>query len=133
MANDGQCELWPMRPGKDWRSRNIPFPPAPPGSRQINMPNPLSRINNPADSFSDRILGALPFFYVFANTTLLNRTINNGAEIATQSRFEAQATLPVINRTKVTWLPVVKTDFSMLRACICGCSNRVRRRGDRRL
>jgi long-chain acyl-CoA synthetase len=103
-------------------------------ARQINMLDPHSRINNPVDNVPDRILGVLPFFHVFANATVLNRTINNGGEIVMLPRFEAKAALAAVSRTKVTSLPGVptmyqalldcpeieETDFTSLRACISG-------------
>lgn len=103
-------------------------------ARQINMIDPHSRTNNPEKPLDDRILGVLPFFHVFANATVLNRTVANGGEIVMLPRFEAKAALAAINRTKVTSLPGVptmyqalldcadleKTDFTSLRACISG-------------
>jgi long-chain acyl-CoA synthetase len=103
-------------------------------ARQINMIDPHSRVNNPDGPADDRILGVLPFFHVFANATVLNRTISNGGEIVMLPRFEAKAALAAVNRTKVTALPGVptmyqalldcpdidRTDFSSLRACISG-------------
>jgi long-chain acyl-CoA synthetase len=82
----------------------------------------------------DRILGALPFFHVFANTCVLNRTVLMGGEIVMLPRFEAKAALAAVTRTKVTAMPGVptmyqalldhpdigKTDFSSLRVCISG-------------
>jgi long-chain acyl-CoA synthetase len=103
-------------------------------ARQINLIDPESRVNNLGAEIKDRILGVLPFFHVFANATVLNRTVNNGGEIVMLPRFEAKAALAAINRTKVTAMPGVptmyqalldcpdigKTDFSSLRACISG-------------
>ncbi len=103
-------------------------------ARQINMLDPHSRSNRPDQPLDDRILGVLPFFHVFANATVLNRTVANGGEIVMLPRFEAKAALAAINRTKVTSLPGVptmyqalldcpdisKTDFTSLRACISG-------------
>ena len=103
-------------------------------ARQINCIDPESRFNNPEAPLDDRILGVLPFFHVFANATVLNRTICNGGEIVMLPRFEAKAALAAINRTHVTSLPgvptmyqalldcpdIAKTDFSSLRACISG-------------
>ena len=103
-------------------------------ARQINLLDPHSRANNPIAPEPDRILGVLPFFHVFANATVLNRTIDNGGEIVMLPRFEAKAALQAITRTKVTSLPGVptmyqalldnaelaKTDFGSLRACISG-------------
>jgi long-chain acyl-CoA synthetase len=103
-------------------------------ARQINTLDPESRVNTPDAPMDDRILGVLPFFHVFANATVLNRTICNGGEIVMLPRFEAKAALAAINRTNVTSLPgvptmyqalldcpdIAKTDFSSLRACISG-------------
>lgn len=83
---------------------------------------------------ADRILGVLPFFHVFANTAVLNRSVHNGAQIVMLPRFEAGAALAAVNRTRVTAMPGVptmyqalldhpaigKTDWSSLRVCISG-------------
>ncbi len=103
-------------------------------ARQINCIDPESYFNKPDRPSDDRILGVLPFFHVFANATVLNRTISNGGEIVMLPRFEAVAALAAVNRTKVTALPGVptmyqalldcpdigNTDFTSLRACISG-------------
>ena len=103
-------------------------------ARQINLIDPHSRMNRPDDHATDRILGVLPFFHVFANATVLNRTVDNGGEIVMLPRFEATAALKAINRTQVTAIPGVptmyqalldnaalaSTNFSALRACISG-------------
>ena len=103
-------------------------------ARQINCIDPESRFNKPDAPMADRILGVLPFFHVFANATVLNRTICNGGEIVMLPRFEAKAALAAVNRTKVTSLPgvptmyqalldcpdIAKTNFTSLRACISG-------------
>ncbi len=82
----------------------------------------------------DRILGVLPFFHVFANTCVLNRTVSNGGEIVMLPRFDAAQALAAITRTRVTAMPGVptmyqalldhpdnaKTDWSSLRICISG-------------
>jgi long-chain acyl-CoA synthetase len=103
-------------------------------ARQINMLDPESRLHRPDAPSVDRILGVLPFFHVFANATVLNRTIFNGGEIVMLPRFEAKAALAAVTRTKVTALPgvptmyqalldcpdIAQTDFTSLRACISG-------------
>jgi long-chain acyl-CoA synthetase len=103
-------------------------------ARQINCIDPESYFNKPDRPSDDRILGVLPFFHVFANATVLNRTVCNGGEIVMLPRFEAVAALAAVNRTKVTALPGVptmyqalldcpdigNTDFTSLRACISG-------------
>ncbi|WP_432769326.1 MAG: long-chain fatty acid--CoA ligase [Sphingopyxis sp.] len=89
---------------------------------------------DPDHNAEDRILGVLPFFHVFANTCVLNRTILNGGMIAMLPRFDAKQALQAITRTRATALPGVptmyqalldhpdlaKTDFSSLRICISG-------------
>jgi long-chain acyl-CoA synthetase len=103
-------------------------------ARQINAIDPESRANRPDTPREDRILGVLPFFHVFANATVLNRTVNNGGEIVMLPRFDAKQALAAINRTKVTAMPGVptmyqalldcpdidQTDFTSLRVCISG-------------
>lgn len=82
----------------------------------------------------DRVLGVLPFFHVFANTCVLNRTVVTGGEIVILPRFDAGQALAAIGRTKPRALPGVPTmfqalldhpdtpgtDFSSLRFCISG-------------
>jgi long-chain acyl-CoA synthetase len=82
----------------------------------------------------DRIIGVLPFFHVFANTAVLNRTIYHGGEIVMLPRFDAKQTLAAIRRTRATSMPGVptmyqalldhedmaQTDFSSLRVCVSG-------------
>jgi long-chain acyl-CoA synthetase len=82
----------------------------------------------------DRIVGVLPFFHVFANTCVLNRTVLAGGMIAMLPRFDAKVTLATIARIKATALPGVptmyqalldhpnmgSTSFQSLRVCISG-------------
>ncbi|MFN4357671.1 AMP-binding protein [Sphingopyxis alaskensis] len=96
-------------------------------ARQVNAIDPDTQAE-------DRILGVLPFFHVFANTCVLNRTVLNGGSITMLPRFDAKQALAAIGRTKTTALPGVptmyqalldhpdlaRTDFSSLRVCISG-------------
>jgi long-chain acyl-CoA synthetase len=89
---------------------------------------------DPQNDAEDRIVGVLPFFHVFANTCVLNRTVETGGMIAMLPRFDAKSTLQTIARIKATALPGVptmyqalldhpataQTDFSSLRVCISG-------------
>ncbi len=82
----------------------------------------------------DVILGVLPFFHVFANATVLNRTVLTGGSIAMLPRFRAGQTLKTLQRVRATSMPGVptmyqalldnpairRTDFSSLRNCISG-------------
>lgn len=96
-------------------------------ARQVNLMDPHR--GDP-----DRILGVLPFFHVFANTAVLNRTVANGGEIVMLPRFDARQALAAIARARCTSLPGVptmfqalldcpdlpRTDLSSLRVCISG-------------
>ena len=89
---------------------------------------------DPHPEAPDRILAVLPFFHVFANTCVLNRTVLNGGEMVMLPRFDAAQVLAALQRTKATSLPGVPTmyqalldhpatpniDFSSLRLCISG-------------
>lgn len=89
---------------------------------------------DPDRDMPERIIGVLPFFHVFANTTVLNRTIYRGGEIVMLPRFDARQTLAAIRRTRATSMPgvptmyqalldhedVARTDFSSLRVCVSG-------------
>jgi len=82
----------------------------------------------------DVMVGVLPFFHVFANATVLNRTVLDGGCIAMLPRFDAGQCLKLIERVQATSMPgvptmyqalldhpaIAKTDFSSLRACISG-------------
>lgn len=83
---------------------------------------------------TDRILAVLPFFHVFANTCVLNRTVVTGGEIVMLPRFDAAQALATVGRTRCTSLPGVptmyralldhpklaKSDLSSLEICISG-------------
>ena len=89
---------------------------------------------DPDRELPDRLLGVLPFFHVFANTAVLNRTILRGGEIVMLPRFDAKAALAAIRRRRVTAIPGVptmygaladhadapRTDWSSVRICIAG-------------
>jgi len=83
---------------------------------------------------TDRMIGVLPLFHIFANACVLNRTVLNGGEIVMLPRFDAGQVLAAIHRTRATSLPGVPTmyqalldhprlarsDLSSLRLCISG-------------
>ena len=64
---------------------------------------------DPHRDATDRILGVLPLFHVFANTCVMNRTIVTGGEMVLLPRFEAGQALAAIARTRPTALPGVPT------------------------
>ena len=69
---------------------------------------------DPRAGQADRIVGVLPFFHVFANTCVLNRTVLAGGMIAMLPRFDAKMTLATIQRIKATALPGVPTMYQAL-------------------
>jgi long-chain acyl-CoA synthetase len=89
---------------------------------------------DPRPEAEDRIMAVLPFFHVFANTCVLNRTVAHGGEMVLLPRFDAAQTLAAIERTRATSFPGVPTmyqalldhpriqraDLSSLRICISG-------------
>ncbi len=89
---------------------------------------------DPDKGARDVIVGVLPFFHVFANACVLNRTVLNGGMIAMLPRFDASQCLATLARVQATAMPGVptmyqalldnpamaRTDFSSLRVCISG-------------
>lgn len=96
-------------------------------ARQINSIDPYM-------DEDDRLMGVLPFFHVFANSAVLNRTVQRGGEIIMLPRFDAKQTLKAITRNQITAMPGVptmyqalldhpdidKTNFSSLKICVSG-------------
>ena len=96
-------------------------------ARQVNALDPQA-------GKRDVIVGVLPLFHVFANVSVLNRTVINGGCIAMLPRFDAGQALKTLERVRATAFPGVptmyqalldhpraaKTDFSSLRVCISG-------------
>jgi len=140
LANDGACPLPSIDPEKDLallqytggttgrpKGAMLTHQNLTANARQVNM-------IDPGRDKPDRILGALPFFHVFANTAVLNRTVHNRGEIVMLPRFDARQVLKAIRRTRATSLPGVPTmfqaildcpdlpnaDLSSLRVCISG-------------
>lgn len=89
---------------------------------------------DPRQHQRDVIVGVLPFFHVFANACVLNRTVLNGGCIAMLPRFDAGQCLKTLERVRATAMPGVptmyqalldhprlsRTDFSSLRICVSG-------------
>jgi long-chain acyl-CoA synthetase len=82
----------------------------------------------------ERVLAALPFFHVFAMTTVMNFGMRQGAEIVMMPRFVLNDAMKLIDRTKPTVMPAVPTmfvamlghprlasfDLSSLKYCVSG-------------
>lgn len=60
---------------------------------------------------AERVLGALPFFHVFAMTAVMNFSIAIGAEIVIMPRFVLADAMALITKTKPTFMPGVPTMF----------------------
>lgn len=94
----------------------------------------VAAINPFGNPRAEVFMGALPFFHVFANTSLLNHAVASGASIAMLPRFDAGQALETIAKYKTTGFPgvptmfqalldhpdLVKTDLSSLKVCISG-------------
>jgi long-chain acyl-CoA synthetase len=82
----------------------------------------------------DKMLGVLPFFHVFAMTTVMNYSVRNALEIVALPRFELEATLKLIHKKQPQFFPAVPAIYNAinnhkklssynlrsLRACISG-------------
>ena len=62
----------------------------------------------------ERMLGVLPFFHVFAMTSVMNLSLHVGAEIIMHPRFELVPVLKDIAKKKPTLLPGVPTMFTAM-------------------
>ena len=64
---------------------------------------------------ADRIMAILPFFHVFAMTTIMNRGISNAAMLILVPRFDINMVLKLLRETRPTVMPGVPTLFNALR------------------
>ncbi len=139
IANDGDCPTPPIAPDDVALIQYTGGTTGTPKGAMLTHQN-LSSVARQVDlldhltNSEDRIVGVLPFFHIFANTCVLNRTLHHGGMIAMLPRFDAKATLKTISRVGATALPGVPTmyqalldhpdtattDFSSLRVCISG-------------
>jgi len=105
------------------------------GHKQLAMNAQQVAAINPFDNPRDEVfMGALPFFHVFANTSLLNHAVASGGSIAMVPRFETKQVLQTIEKYRATGFPGVptmfqamldhpdltKTDLGSLKVCISG-------------
>ena len=63
---------------------------------------------------SERVLGVLPFFHVFAMTVVMNFGIAKAAEIVIMPRFVLDDALKLIDKSKPTIMPGVPTLFNAI-------------------
>jgi long-chain acyl-CoA synthetase len=62
----------------------------------------------------ERIMGILPFFHVFAMTTVLNIAVRTGSEMILMPRFELDQAIKLLRKHKPTILPGVPTLYTAL-------------------
>ena len=62
----------------------------------------------------ERTLAALPFFHVFAMTTVMNFALQEGAEIVIMPRFVLNDAMKLIDKTRPTVMPGVPTMFNAM-------------------
>ncbi|RYE03635.1 MAG: long-chain fatty acid--CoA ligase [Sphingomonadales bacterium] len=139
--NDGMCEAHPIDPVNDlaliqYTGGTTGVPKGAMLSHQNLSANArqVARLDPHMGEKTDTILGILPFFHVFANTCVLNRTVLAGGEIVMLPRFNAKQTLSALRRTQPRSMPGVPTmyqalldtpgmkasDFKSLEYCISG-------------
>jgi long-chain acyl-CoA synthetase len=141
IANEGGCESVALDPERDialiqYTGGTTGTPKGAVLTHQNLSANArqVARLDPDFGKTRDSILGVLPFFHVFANTCVLNRTVLTGGEIVMLPRFNAKQALAELRRTRPRSLPGVPTmyqalldapgmkpgDFSSLRYCISG-------------
>jgi long-chain acyl-CoA synthetase len=141
IANDGACAAPEIEPERDlaliqYTGGTTGTPKGAMLTHQNLSANArqVARLDPDMGKAADRILGVLPFFHVFANTCVLNRTVLTGGEIVMLPRFNAKQALAELRRTRPRSLPGVPTmyqalldapgmkpgDFASLRFCISG-------------
>jgi long-chain acyl-CoA synthetase len=141
IANQGECEPLTLDPDRDialiqYTGGTTGTPKGAVLTHQNLSANArqVARLDPDMGTAKDSILGVLPFFHVFANTCVLNRTVLTGGEITMLPRFNAKQALEALRRTRPKSLPGVPTmyqalldapgmkpdDFSSLKFCISG-------------
>lgn len=90
--------------------------------------------NTDLDEGNERMMAVLPFFHVFAMTSVMNLSIRTGAEMIVHPRFELEDVMKDIDKKKPTGFQGVPTmynamanhpkiaefDLSSIKACISG-------------
>jgi long-chain acyl-CoA synthetase len=62
----------------------------------------------------EKMLGVLPFFHVFAMTTVMNFSVRNALEIIALPRFELEATLKLIHKKQPHYFPAVPAIYNAI-------------------
>ena len=73
--------------------------------------NLVANLVQSADAFgvedTDTMLALLPFFHIYGMVVIMNMALHRGATVVTMPRFDLEQFLQVIDRYRVTFLPVV--------------------------
>lgn len=64
----------------------------------------------------ERMLGVIPFFHVFAMTTILNLSVKCGFEIIATPKFDLEDTLNLIHRERPHFFPAVPAIYNAINA-----------------
>ncbi len=62
----------------------------------------------------EKMLGVLPFFHVFAMTTVMNFSVRNALEIVCLPRFELEATLKLLHKKGPHYFPAVPAIYNAI-------------------
>jgi long-chain acyl-CoA synthetase len=118
MDNDGQYDAPEIRPEEDVAVLQYTggTTGAPKGAMlthanvYINVHQSLAWVPD-IDIGKERVLGALPFFHVFAMQAVMNMAIATGSEILIMPRFVLDDAMAMITRQRPTMMPGVPTMF----------------------
>ena len=83
------------------------------GNLTINVEQITDWVTN-LEPGKERIIGILPFFHVFAMTTILNFGVSHGAELLLVPKFVLDDTLKLIAKRKPTVMPGVPTIYTAM-------------------
>lgn len=80
----------------------------------VNVQQSIAWSRNLTRTGSEKILGILPFFHVFAMSGIMNLSIAEAYEIIIMPRFVLDDTMKVIDKAKPTIMPGVPTIFNAI-------------------
>jgi long-chain acyl-CoA synthetase len=79
-----------------------------------NSAQMIAFVGDDASDEQERTLGVLPLFHVFALTSVLNYSVDTGAEMVLLPRFELKQMIDAVARTRCTQLLAVPTIYGAL-------------------
>lgn len=66
---------------------------------------------------TERMMGIIPFFHVFAMTAVMNFSVRQGFEIIALPRFELMQTLKTVHKRKPHYMPAVPAIYNAINNC----------------